>query len=39
MPTTRMPRWSDAPRIAPTAAAKIPISGLSSTVPATIPTL
>ena len=39
MPTTRMPRWSDAPRIAPTAAAKIPMRSWSSTVPATIPTL
>ena len=39
MPTTRIPRWSDAPRTAPTAAAWIPIRSWRSTVPATIPTL
>ena len=33
MPTTRIPRWSDAPMTAPTAAAVIPIRSWSSTVP------
>jgi hypothetical protein len=39
MPTTRTPRWSTAPRIAPTAGPKIPILGARRIVPATSPAL
>jgi hypothetical protein len=39
IPTTRIPRWSDAPMTAPTAAALMPIASWNSTVPATIPAL
>ena len=39
VPMSRMPRCIEAPRIAPTAGAKMPISSTSSTVPMTIPRL